>query len=330
MQVKHITFSLILIASLYSQAQVRNKMKDMNNPLLCNPESGICGIPQSNSVNKAKELATEKPVKIIYFTDPICSSCWGIEAQLRKLKLQYGSVFEIEYCMGGLLPDWSYNSGGISKPSDVASHWEEMALYYDMPMDGDVWLKDPLASSYPPSIAFKAAQIQDEEKAHRFLRELKEMVFLHKKNIATWENIAVAAKSSGLQVEQLKTDMNGAAKTAFENDLRKSREAGVRGFPTFFFLAKSGKSEIVYGSKTFEEYEKALLKVLPDALQISYPTNWDYLFSKFPSMSTREFSELSGKSKTESETLLNELANKGLIKKFTYKTGVMWQQVPTK
>ena len=104
--------------------------------------------------------AGARPVKIVYFTDPICSSCWGIEPQLRQLKLEYGPYLDIEYRMGGLLPNWSYNSGGISKPSDVAHHWDEVSLHYDMPIDGDVWLEDPLDSSYPPSIAFKAAQIK--------------------------------------------------------------------------------------------------------------------------------------------------------------------------
>jgi predicted DsbA family dithiol-disulfide isomerase len=139
-------------------------------------------------------MTDEKSVKVIYFTDPICSSCWGIEPQLRKLKLEYGDNIDIEYRMGGLLPDWSYNSGGISKPSDVAHHWDEVSLYYDMPIDGDIWLQDPLDSSYPPSIAFKAAQMQDREKALDFMRELREMVFLKKKNIAKWEHIATAAK----------------------------------------------------------------------------------------------------------------------------------------
>lgn len=107
--------------------------------------------------------------------------CWAIEPQLRKLKLEYGNQIEVVYNMGGLLPDWSYNAGGISKPSDVAHHWDEVSVYYDMPIDGDVWLEDPLSSSYPPSIAFKAAQLQDYEKAISLLREMREMVFLQKK-----------------------------------------------------------------------------------------------------------------------------------------------------
>ena len=139
-------------------------MTNQLNPLLCDIETGMCEIPdmQENKHALAGVEPTQKPLKVIYYTDPICSSCWGIEPQLRKLKLEYGKILDMDYRMGGLLPDWSYNSGGISKPSDVAHHWDEVSRYYDMPIDGDVWLEDPMNSSYPPSIAFKAAQLQDQ------------------------------------------------------------------------------------------------------------------------------------------------------------------------
>ena len=163
-------------------------MEENKNPLMCDPVEGICGIPDSTVKTEIVAQTIEKPVKVVYFTDPICSSCWGIEPQLRKLKLEYGNSIEIEYRMGGLLPDWNYNNGGISKPSDVAHHWDEVSVYYDMPIDGDVWLEDPLHSSYPPSIAFKAAQMQDNDKSCFILREIREMVFLQKKNIAKWEH----------------------------------------------------------------------------------------------------------------------------------------------
>ena len=182
MKWNHLFILSITLGNVSCQAQTKSNMEN-NNPLLCNPDSGICELPtnqlQQNQGNNIKSI--NKPIKLIYFTDPICSSCWEIEPQLRKLKLEYGNAIEVEYRMGGLLPDWSYNSGGISKPSDVAHHWDEVSIYYDMPIDGDVWLEDPLASSYPPSIAFKAAEMQDHEKAVLFLREIREMVFLQKK-----------------------------------------------------------------------------------------------------------------------------------------------------
>ncbi|MEL6132186.1 MAG: DsbA family protein, partial [Bacteroidota bacterium] len=101
-----------------------------SNPLLCDPETGVCETSTSSTSTQPQSdrPITTQPLKVTYFTDPICSSCWGIEPQLRRLKLAYGAYLDIDYYMGGLLPDWSYDSGGISKPSDVAHHWDEVSL----------------------------------------------------------------------------------------------------------------------------------------------------------------------------------------------------------
>ncbi|HEY9168710.1 MAG TPA: ClpXP adapter SpxH family protein [Lutibacter sp.] len=302
-------------------------MKKQNNPLLCDIETGMCetaaGITDAESQKKMK--STKKSIKVIYYTDPICSSCWGIEPQLRKLKLEYGNAIEIEYRMGGLLPDWSYNSGGIGKPSDVAHHWDEVSVHYDMPIDGDLWLEDPLDSSYPPSIAFKAAQMQDDEKAIFFLREIREMVFLQKKNIAKWEHIEVAAKKAGLVIEQFKTDFKGNAKLLFEEDLKLGKELGVRGFPTMFFIDDSNNKEIVYGTRPYAFYEMAILKLNPTIAKSEYSKNWETLFSKFHSLTGKEFSELSGTPRNDSENVLDELSSNGLLEKLTTKNGSIWK-----
>ncbi|WP_407475131.1 ClpXP adapter SpxH family protein [Elizabethkingia anophelis] len=295
------------------------------NPLLCNPETGLCEIP-GTEINNNYQLNSnhDKPLKLVYFTDPICSSCWGIEPQLRKLKLEYGNILDIEYHMGGLLPDWSYNSGGISKPSDVAYHWDEVSLYYDMPIDGDVWLEDPLNSSYPPSIAFKAAEIQDKDKAVNFLRILREMVFLKKKNITRWEYIAIAAEEAGLDVVKLKTDFEGSAQKLFEADLKLARDYGVRGFPTIFIQNKSGERETIYGTKPYSFFEKVILNLSSDVTKEQYNKNQEALFSKYNSLTAREYSELSGISRNESEKQLNELMDKGFLEKLMTKNGSLW------
>src|SRR5690554_3024359 len=240
-----IVLIIALLSVTTSHGQTKKeimKKETTTNPLLCDIETGMCETTADTGQDTQVDakLSENKKVKLVYFTDPICSSCWGIEPQLRKLKLEYGDYLEIEYRMGGLLPDWNYNSGGISKPADVALHWDEVSEHYDMPIDGDVWLEDPLHSSYPPSIAFKAAQLQSEGKAILFLRELRELVFLKKKNIAKWENISAAAQKVGLNVVQLKSDFEGKATDLFEEDLKLAREMGVRGFPTMYFIDDSG------------------------------------------------------------------------------------------
>ncbi len=320
--------SLVSITACQGQTKTNNmnNEKSNNNPLICDIETGMCESTEGTNVTttQSKMPSTEKTVKLVYFTDPICSSCWGIEPQLRKLKLEYGNAIEIEYRMGGLLPDWSYNSGGIGEPTDVASHWDEVSVHYDMPIDGDLWLEDPLDSSYPPSIAFKAAQMQDNEKAILFLREIREMVFLQKKNIAKWEHIEVAAKKVGLNMEQFKSDFEGSAIALFKEDLKLGRELGVRGFPTVFVLDDAENKEIIYGARPYAFYEMAILKLNANITKSEYSKNWETLFSKYPTLTAKEFSELSGTPRDESEKQLNELSAKGKLEKFTTKNGSIW------
>ena len=329
-KINTITLLISLFSLTASQGQsktnIMNNETTKNNPLLCDIETGMCETTNIETTDSTAKIvkSTGKQVRLVYFTDPICSSCWGIEPQLRKLKLEYGPHIEIEYRMGGLLPNWNYNSGGISKPSDVAQHWDEVSVHYDMPIDGDLWLEDPLHSSYPPSIAFKAAQLQDEEKAVLFMREMREMMFLKKKNLAKWEHIATAAKTVGLNVEQLKIDSEGKAKTLFQEDLKIASEYGVRGFPTIFVVDPAGNKEIVYGARPYAFYEMAILKLNDKITKSEYNKDWETLFSIYPSLTAKEFSVLSGAPRIESEAILNELSDTEKLEILTTKNGSIW------
>lgn len=322
--------ALLTFGNVNCLSQSQNTMESQNNnPLLCDIKTGMCEIPGTKDNDSTSDISAsqQRMVKVIYYTDPICSSCWGIEPQLRKLKLEYGNAIEMEYRMGGLLPDWSYNGGGISKPADVAHHWDEASTYYDMPIDGAVWLEDPLNSSYPPSIAFKAAQLQSEEKAILFLREIKEMVFLHKKNIAKWENLEAAAKTVGLNVSQFKIDYEGKALVLFQEDLNLGKQLGVKGFPSLYFSDGKGNTEFVYGSKPYAFYEMALLKLAPTVTKAEYSKNWETLFTKYPTLTAKEFSELSGTPRKESEQLLMDLTAKDVLLQTTTKNGSLWRLI---
>ncbi len=308
------------------QSQTQSKMtENKTNPLLCDPETGSCEIPSTATQGQSEAIPVgNKPIKIIYYTDPICSSCWGIEPQLRKLKLEYGSYFEIDCRMGGLLPDWSYNSGGISKPSDVAHHWHEASLYYQMPIDGDVWLEDPLDSSYPSCIAMKAAQIQDKSKAVIFMRILREKLYLEKKNIAKWENIVVCAELAGLDTKKLKQDYDNDAKKHFQDDLQLARQLGVRGFPTLFFADGDGNKLTVYGSKPYASYENALLALYPDAKKKKLDDTGLALFDHYPTLTVREYAEILDIPVSQAADILEKYTKDGTLNKKVIKTGALY------
>lgn len=297
---------------------------DERNPLFCDPVTGVCEIPSEQPASQPTMVKkeNERPIRVIYFTDPICSSCWGIEPQLRKLKLEYGAYLNFEYKMGGLLADWNYSGGGINKPADVGQHWDEASQYYQMPIDGDVWLEDPLHSSYPPSIAVKAAQMQDANKALIFWRLIREQLFLHKRNITKWDYLAEAALNAGLDIDRLKTDYtSGAAEKLFQSDLALAREFGVRGFPSLFFIDNDENQEFVYGSQPYESYEQAIQKLLPKVEKQSYPKSAASLFSYFPSLTVKELAVLAEIDFKTAEQQLENMVVQGELKKTVTKNG---------
>jgi 2-polyprenyl-6-methoxyphenol hydroxylase-like FAD-dependent oxidoreductase/predicted DsbA family dithiol-disulfide isomerase len=274
----------------------------------------------------SKEIIPEqKPIQVLYFTDPICSTCWIIQPMIRKLKLEYGAYLNIKYCMGGLLPSWNeYNAGVIKKPTDAAEHWEQACVSHETPMDGDVWIEDPLNSSYPPSIAFKAAQLQHPDKAVSFLRRIQEMVFLEKKNIIKWEFLDQAAFDNGLDSARLLRDFDGKAKTLFLEDLEIAKQMEVYSFPTLFFSDSTGKQIKIKGLQPYEKLEEIVLSLIPDAKKKEIDTDPRSLFCHFPTMTDKEFSILSNMSKENSMEMLNALLENGSIDRYESKNGMIW------
>lgn len=322
-------FLLGVTACQQHKNQSEMAINQKNNPLKCDIKTGVCETTPFEKPlalkNQNKEVPMpSKSIRIVYFTDPICSSCWGIEPQLRKLKMEYGHVFNIEYRMGGLLPDWSYNSGGISKPSDVATHWDEASHYYSMPIDGDVWLEDPLDSSYPSSIAFKAAELQGEDLAQVYLRTIREMVFLKKINIAKEKVLIQAAKEVGLDIKKFEEDMKGQGKINFEKDLEFARNLGVRGFPTVIFYNDKNDREVIYGYRSYDIFEGAIKKLYPAAKRKDVDVSWETLFAKYPTLTTKEFSVLSQISFDAAKKQLIQLLSQEKIQRLESRNGSLW------
>ena len=327
---RHIPF-LLLLTTFGACAQTPDKTMKSENPLICDIETGTCdvaGAATQEAVNEAPVQPTAgSTVTIQYFTDPICSSCWGIEPQLRRLAVEYGAAVDMQYHMGGLLPGWDgFNGGGISKPGDVATHWDEMSQHYKMPIIGDVWLEDPLSSSYPPSIAFKAAELQDKDLAHAFMRRMREMVFMEKRNIARQEVINEAAAQVGLDPVRLESDMKGAGDALFKADLALARASGVRGFPTMLFSNAEGQRQVVYGARSYEQMEEALKQLAPGVQAAARPTTVDALFALHPSWCAQEAALMLATTPEAVTAELNGQVKEGKLERLDTRNGSIWRK----
>ena len=299
--------------------------------LACDIETGECAPAEESGIEEINLQKTSK-VKLIYYTDPICSACWAIEPELRKFKLAFGDYVDVEYRMGGLLPGWdgfSDKANGIGKPSDVAHHWDEVGKMSGMSIDGDVWIKDPLDSSFPASIAFKAMQKQGNALSLAYLRRIREMVFLEEVNIAKEQNLIQAAWDVGADVDQFSMDLHDpVTKFAFEQEMKEGREMGVRGFPTFIFVGHDGKGYKISGTSGYENYEKALEKSSGKKIEpktISY--NELQLLESYDFLATKEISVALSQDMSTTESNLKKLSDKGLIEEVPQKYGSFWRIV---
>jgi len=286
---------------------------------------GQARLPLIGGAAEQGQRAADKRIQVMYFTDPICSTCWIIQPLLKKLKLEYGRYLDFRYHMGGLLKSWPLEQGKIRTPSDAARHWDEVGAIYEMPLDGDVWNEDPLSSSFPPSIAFKAAQMQDPGKAALFLRRIREMVFLEKKNIIKWRFLARAAEDVGLDPMLLLRDYRGPAKIHFQRDLQLAKRLNVTSFPTLIFSDGSREPVTLKGYQPYDKFEAIIRGFVPQAKKEAINPEPQSLFTHFPTLAEKEFAFLSNMFREDAIKVLQELNKGGYIEKLETKNGILWK-----
>lgn len=275
-----------------------------------------------------RQKKVKKPLKIAYFTDPICSTCWIFQPLLRKLHLEYDHAIEISYHMGGLLPDWpSQQENKIKSPTDAAQLWYDMAKEHAVPMSGEVWINDPLDSSYPPSLAFKAAQLQDDDKAISFLRKMKELLFIEKKNISKWPFLERAALMAGLDAALLKRDMEGVAKKTFEDDLNMAKSLGIRVFPTLVLKVEGKLEKIIKGYQTYDALERLIKNYLPSVEKSTVQITPKELFERFSNMTESEFCFLMNCDEDSSLEILKNLEQSNFIKQIRTEQAEYWELI---
>ncbi len=235
--------------------------------MVCDIKTGVCGEVGDESIEVIDFNQPQKKVDLYYVTDPICSHCWALEPELRRFEKQYGHYFTLQTVMGGLLKSWdgfADVSNGIGSPADVAEHWREVGEHSRMPIDGSLWLSDPIQSSYPPSRVYKMIQRENEEMAKTFLRRAREAVFAFNRNIGEEKVLIDLVDQLGLDGAKIVKEAEGtAAQVLLEEDFALAGSLGVRGFPTVIMVNEEKQGVKIVGAKKLHTYVDALKQVLP-------------------------------------------------------------------
>jgi predicted DsbA family dithiol-disulfide isomerase len=216
-------------------------------------------------------------VEAVLYTDPLCSWSWAFEAPARRLRYELGEQLAWHTVLGGLLPDWeTYRDplNDIGRPVQMGPSWREVHHLSGMPLDETIWLRDPPASSYPASVAVKAAERQGRAAGEAYLRRAREAVMLEQRNIARREVLLaladeLAARSGGsFDADRFHADLDGeAALDAFREDLKDVRFRGIGRFPTLLLRLPAGPERrglIQVGYRPYSALRAALAQLAPD------------------------------------------------------------------
>src|SRR5690625_7580264 len=76
-----------------------------------------------------------------------------------------------------------------------------------MSCDGDLWLENPIQSSWIISLAIKAAELQGKCAGRKFLRKVQEYLFLKKKDVSDENVLMECAQDIHLDLDDFSTDL---------------------------------------------------------------------------------------------------------------------------
>lgn len=280
--------------------------------MVCDLETGVCGEVGEDAMEIINLNQPQKKITLYYVTDPICSHCWALEPVLRRFEKQYGQYIKFQTVMGGLLPNWdgfADRANGIGSPADVAGHWREVGEHTRMPIDGTLWLDNPIQSSFPPSRVFKVIQQQSEELANTYLRRAREAVFAFNKNIADDQVLIDLVNQMGLDGESIvKEAALESSQQLLEQDFALAGSLGVRGFPTIIMVNEENKGVKIVGQRSLEFYAQGLQQVLETAEPLqpqSLPTLKN-LLEKEQLLFSREIEDMYDINQSEVSSFLQE------------------------
>lgn len=266
-------------------------------------------------------------IELTEYTDPYCTWCWGSEPILRRVEWLFGEQVAIRFVMGGLVEDMrSFHDplnaiGGPRWHEQVASHWLDASHRHGMPVDTGIFqdTKDEFRSTYPACIAYKAAELQNEALAQKYLRRLREAAAAERRPIHREDVQGQLAAEVGLDVPQLLADLrSGRAKQAFAADLRECLSRGVTGFPTFLLRNQEEQEVLLRGYQRFEAFESAFRQLAGDALAprpvLADDASILAFVRGYAKVAPREVSEAFGLTTEAAQERLRLLESEGLVR----------------
>jgi putative protein-disulfide isomerase len=170
---------------------------------------------------------------LIYFTDAMCSWCWGFSPVIGALRAKYGDALPIRTVVGGLRP-------GTETPMDRAHlngmrpHWEHVTEASGQPFDYGFFDREGfIYDTDPAARAVVLARREGPLMALDYLRSAQQAFYAQNRDVTQPAVLAELAGELGMDPTTFEANLyEDDVKQETWRDYAISQNAGVRGFPT--------------------------------------------------------------------------------------------------
>lgn len=170
---------------------------------------------------------------LIYFSDPMCSWCYGFSPTIEAVRRAYGDALPIRVIMGGLRP----GTDKVMTPEagrEIAGHWAHVHEATGLPFRADLVSSGRfIYDTDPAARAVVVARREGQDVALRLLGAAQRAFYGEARDITQGEVLADLAADLGLDRDRFLADWSSEdARAETWRDYATSQRAGVTGFPT--------------------------------------------------------------------------------------------------
>lgn len=204
-------------------------------------------------------------MKLLYFSDPMCSWCYGFTTVIDKIKENYPEL-DVEMIPGGYSPG---NKEVMSKEYKKMYQraWASVNMASGQPFDYSMkFANDTFCyDTEPSSRAFHVVHELLSLKSYEFFKFLQTSFYVEGKDITKEEALADLTEDFGVERKVFKEKFNSSEFILKTNQgFLKSRELGVAGFPTLIGEMNNNLTMITNGFQPFENIKKILDRWIKD------------------------------------------------------------------
>lgn len=203
-------------------------------------------------------------MQFLYFTDPMCSWCYGFGPVVRRLAETFAPRIGVHVVPGGLRPDETRPMSS-ARAAELIHHWEVVADETGRPFDRGFFARHAgfVYDTAPASRAVVAARRVDASRALAYLDALQGQFYAHGRDPKDRDVQLAAAADAGLDAaafEAALADPSTEAET--RAGFTRFQELGGMGFPMVLLETPERPRIVTIGYQPLEHLTAVVENIL--------------------------------------------------------------------